>query len=244
MQPALRDLYTHAQNEDRTPVELSTRQRETRTRILTLAQSLMARFGTPLLKFSAVAAALHVTTRTLRFHFPDLDALLSALLVRHLDAICAAISEIPNNDPNCYQNRRAAYFTATRTPAGTLTPAHTLLVRDRHFLPEDELTPLEAYRHQIGVLLAGDLADFALGNLDLPHATQDQVEHALHNLRAAPNPAARPLAAPLAAPRPAAPRPASPIELTRNVAFVPPPSVFAEFARQCAESPRPATGPP
>jgi AcrR family transcriptional regulator len=240
MQPTLRNLYTHIQNEDRAPVELSTRQRDTRERVLTLGQSLMAKFGTSLLTFSAVAAALHVAPKTLRFHFADLDALLATLLVRHLDAICAAISEIPNDDPNRDHNRRAAYLMATRTPSGAHTPAHRLLVRDRHFLPEDALTPIEVYRHQIGILLAGDHAEFALDILDSPHATQDQIENALHTLRAAPQSAAHPLPAL----RPATPRPSSASDFVPNVAFVPPPSFFTELARQRAEPPGPATGPP
>ena len=240
MKLTLRDLCTHVQNEDRNPVELTTRQREIRERVLTLAQSLMARFGTTLLTFSAVAASLHITTRTLRFHFPDLDALLAILLLRHLDAILAAVSEVPNDHPNRDQARRAAYFIATRTAAGALTDAHTLLVRDRHFLPEDVLIPIEAYRHQIGILLAGDHAEFALGNLDIPLATQAQIENALHNLRPDPQPAARPTPAP----RPAAPRPSSEGAFIPNVAFVPPASFWVEIERERAERLAPATGPP
>jgi AcrR family transcriptional regulator len=246
MKLTLRDLYTHVQNEDRNPVDLTTRQRIALTRILTLAPSLMAKFGTPLLTFSAVAAALRMAPATVRFHFPDLDALLSTLLTRHLDALLAAVSEIPNEHPNRDQNRRAAYLTVTRTPSGALTQAHHLLVRDRHFLPEDALTPIEAYRHQIGTLLAGDHAEFALGILDIPHATVDQIENALRNLRPAQPPAASPQPAPNPRPvqAPAAPRLPAKGDFIPNVAYVPPPGFFEELARERAERPGPATGPP
>ena len=53
------------------------RQRETRERVLTYAQTLMAAAGTRTLKFSAVAAAVYVAPSTLRRHFADLDALLA-----------------------------------------------------------------------------------------------------------------------------------------------------------------------
>ena len=246
MQPNLRDLYTHVQNEDRNPVDLTTRQRIARARILTLAESLMAKFGTPLLTFSAVAAALRMAPRTVRFHFPDLDALLATLLVQHLDALLAAVSEIPNDHPNRDQNRRTAYLAITRTASGAFTSAHQLLVRDRQFLPEDALTQIEAYRHQIGALLAGDHAEFALGILDIPSATQEQIENALRNLRPAQPPAARPqpAASSLPAPRPAAPRLPAKGDFIPNVAFVPPPSFWAETERLRAERLAPATGPP
>ena len=241
MKLTLRELYTHVQNEDRNPVDLTTRQREARARILTLAESLMAKFGTPLLTLSAVAAALRMAPRTVRFHFADLDALLSTLLVRHLDALLAAVSEIPADDPNRDQNRRVAYLAATRTPSGAFTQAHHLLVRDRHFLPEDALTQIEAYRHQIGILLAGDHAEFALGNLDIPHATQDQIENALRNLRAAQPPVAHPLPTPRPqpAPRPAAPRLPAKGDFVPNVAYVPPPGFFEELERERATPPGP-----
>ena len=109
----------------------------------------------------------------------------------------------PNDDPNRDAKRRRAYLAATRTQSGALTDAHLLLLRDRHFLPQDELTHIEAYRHQIGILLAGDRAKFVLPILDNPHATPADIDARLGNLRAAP--AARPQPAP----RPAAPAPPS-----------------------------------
>ena len=77
MQTALRTTRTILQNAGHPAPDLTTRQRETRERILTYAQTLMAAAGTRTLKFSAVAAAVYVAPSTLRRHFADLDALLA-----------------------------------------------------------------------------------------------------------------------------------------------------------------------
>jgi AcrR family transcriptional regulator len=245
MQTSLRTARTILQNAGRPAPDLTTRQRDTRERVLTYAQTLMAACGALTLKFSTLAAAVHVAPSTLRHYFADLDDLLTVLVVRHLDTLLAALSETPNDDPNRDQNRRSAYLAATRTASGALTEAHLLLVRDRHFLPQDELTHIEAYRHQIGTLLAGDRAQLVLHTLDNPHATPDDIEALLGNLRAAPRPAARPQPAtsPLPAPRPAAPRLPAKGDFIPNVAYVPPPGFFEELERERAERPGPATFP-
>jgi AcrR family transcriptional regulator len=164
------------------------RQRNTRERILTHGQTLMAAVGTLTLKFSTLAAAIHVAPHTLRVHFADLDDLLTALLLRHLETLFAALTEIRETDPDHDTKRRSAYLAATRTPAGALAEAHLLLVRDRHFLPPDERDHIEAARHEIGTLLAGDRAQLVLPILDNPFATPGDIEALLGNLRATPAP--------------------------------------------------------
>jgi AcrR family transcriptional regulator len=222
MNTNLRTYRTILQNAGRPAPELTMRQRETRERILTYAQTLMAAVGTLTLKFSTLAAAIYVAPATLRRHFADLDALLTTLIVRHLDTILAAITEIPNTDPDRDAKRRAAYLAATRTPSGALTEAHLLLVRDSHALPQDELTNIEAYRHQIGILLAGDHAHLIFPILDNPRATHEEIEFLVANLRAIPTPhhAPRPQITP--------PRPQPPAEpdLAPFDPFIRPPSVF------------------
>jgi hypothetical protein len=57
---------------------------------------------------------------------------------------------------------RAAYLKAIQGPFGELTRCHTLLTRDRHLLPEEELSSIEPVFQGLGELLAGDLGAPAL----------------------------------------------------------------------------------
>jgi AcrR family transcriptional regulator len=222
METPLRIMRNIIDKHDGPPIALSTRQRETRERILTLGQSVLAKFGTPTLKFTILAAAMHISTSTVRFHFADLDALLSALVVRHLDRLVAAISEVPNDDPYCEHNRRAAYLKASRAPDGGLNEGHLLLVRDRHFLPRDVLANIEALRHQIGILLAGDRAQLALCVLDIPHVDPAELQNRLVGVC----PAARPPAPSVHAP--VRPTPERITWIVPHQPFIPPRSLRAE----------------
>jgi AcrR family transcriptional regulator len=126
MQIALRNAHTLLQNcsveltlSDAAPLpprlpagrpapDVTKRQRDTRERVLTYAQALMAACGTLTLKFPTLAAAVHVAPNTLRHHFADLDDLLTALVVRHLDTLFAALTETPNDIEALLGNLRAA----------------------------------------------------------------------------------------------------------------------------------------
>jgi AcrR family transcriptional regulator len=233
MNTQLRTSRTILQNAGRPAPELTTRQRETRERILTYAQTLMAAVGTLTLKFSTVAAAVYVAPSTLRRHFADLDTLLTALIVRHLDAILAALTEIPNTDPDRDAKRRSAYLAATRTQSGALAEAHLLLVRDRHFLPPEERDHIEAYHHQIGTLLAGDRAHLIFPILDNPCATPEEIEALLGNLRE--------VRETPQAPRPhlAPPQPRPPAEDDFELIdpFIRPPSVFDAILSEAMQHP-------
>jgi AcrR family transcriptional regulator len=246
MQTKLRTARTILQNAGRPAPNLTMRQRQTRERILTYGQTLMAAVGTLTLKFSTLAAAIHVAPTTLRRHFADLDDLLNALLIRHLDSLLAALTETPDTDPDRDAKRRATYLALTRTPSGALTEAHLLLVRDRPFLPPEERDRIEAYRHEIGTLLAGDRAQLVLPILDNPFATANDIAALLGNLREVREPHQ-------AAHRHAAlppPRPPSAVDFMPNKPFIPPPSFFAARepeAHQLATHIRagpPATPPP
>jgi AcrR family transcriptional regulator len=154
MQLSIRALRRHLDHAGHPPLPLTKRQAETRARILTLAQCLMAEFGAKSIKFTALAHALRIAPATLRFHFADHDALLAALLTCHLESLAETLAETPNAG----KERRAAYRAATRTTSDTLTEAHTLLRRDRRALHPEERAAIDTARRRIATLLAGDAA--------------------------------------------------------------------------------------
>ena len=158
MQPSIRALRRHLDHAGHPPLPLTKRQAETRARILTLAQCLMAEFGAKTIRFTALAHALRISPATLRFHFADHDALLAALLTGHLESLAETLAATPATGKNRRAERRAAYRAATRTPSGTLTEAHTLLRRDRHSLHPEERAAIDTTRRRIATLLAGDAA--------------------------------------------------------------------------------------
>jgi AcrR family transcriptional regulator len=202
-----RILRADAEDLERTPPELTQREQERDDRILTLGQGIMARRGSHALTMSGLAQALRIGAGTLRRHFVDLDALLAALLHRHLRDIVRALAEIPQDAPNRPQKLRAAYLAFTRSDLGGLTEAHLLLVRDRHLLPEDLLTPIERRRQAIGDRLAPGQAEAALGLLDMPCLDAPRIEAALAAIVAVPPDQARSAASPAPTP-PARPQPA------------------------------------
>jgi AcrR family transcriptional regulator len=156
MQPSIRALRRHLDHAGHPPLPLTKRQAETRARILTLAQCLMAEFGAKTIRFTALAHALRISPATLRFHFADHDALLAALLTDHLESLAETLAETPATGKNPYAERRAAYRAATRAPSGTLTEAHILLRRDRRALHPEERADIDTSRRRIATLLAGD----------------------------------------------------------------------------------------
>src|SRR5277367_2352441 len=162
-----RILRADAQDLERDPPALTPREQEQHTRILTLSEGVMARRGIHTMTASGLAQALCIGAGTLRRHFPDLDVLLATLIHRHLRKLARALREVPQGAPNRPQKLRAAYLTYTRGTPGGFTDAHLLLVRDRHLLPEDLLTPIDAARRNLGDLLAHGHAEQALGLLDM-----------------------------------------------------------------------------
>src|SRR5271157_2200115 len=106
------------------------RQLEREDRIVAGAQTAFAEHGRHTVTLTSMALALRIARSTLRHYFCDLDALLAEILHRHLHRLARALAEIPFDDPDLHQKRRAAYLAATRTPLGGLNEAHLLLVRD------------------------------------------------------------------------------------------------------------------
>jgi AcrR family transcriptional regulator len=196
-----RILRADAEDLEREPPALTQREQEQYTRILAIAEGIMARRGTHTMTASGLAQALHMGAATLRRHFADLDVLLATLVSRHLRKIGRALREVPQEAPDRPQKLRAAYLAYTRTNPGSLTDAHLLLVRDRHLLPEDLLTHIEVIRRGLGDTLAPGHAEAALGLLDLPCLDAPRIEAAFAAVTAAaeqPKPASpAPIAAPL-----------------------------------------------
>src|SRR5271170_909211 len=175
MTPA-RILRAKARAFDPSYFVLTPRQELREARILAFAQNLLAEEGRHNISFTSLAKALRMARATLSFHYVDLESLLGALIRRHLQALAAHLGEVPSDDPDFRQKRRAAYLSYTRTPRGGLTEAHRLYVRDRHTLPEDELESIELTRAGIGRALASDLAEEALILLDAQNLDATRIE--------------------------------------------------------------------
>jgi AcrR family transcriptional regulator len=172
------------------PKYLTDRERERRDNILRLGRSVLARHGRDRVRFIDLAVGLNLTQAAIRRHFVDIDALLADIIRRHLRALVAELAKIPQNAPDRDRKRRAAYIAFTRTPMGTLTPDHLLLVRDRHLLPDDERLPIELLRDEIGRIFAGDNFAVALELLDQPYLDAQEIEAKLAPHTAARRPAA------------------------------------------------------
>jgi AcrR family transcriptional regulator len=111
-----RILRAHALDLDPTLRDLTTRELERQERILKIAQSLFVRYGRHTITFRGLATAMKMATATLRKHYTCLDALLAALLHRHLQQITKAMGEVPQEAPNRAQapRRRRRLFRGAR----------------------------------------------------------------------------------------------------------------------------------
>jgi len=179
---------------------LTPRQQDREAAILHVAEVLMARFGRAKLTMTNFALAMRMSRATIRFHFVDLDCILSEILLRHLRAIACAIGAVPLDAPDLFAARRAAYLAATRT-FGAAKPAHRLLVRDRHILPPDLLQTVEQMRDIVAESVGGPQGAMVLPLLDLEEFQAAQIEAMVAALHApapkATEPAARPPSPPI-----------------------------------------------
>src|SRR5271156_5304234 len=178
MNTPARILRTTVENHHKRPTPTAA-QLAREERIVAGAQTAFAEHGRQRVTLTSMALALRIARSTLRHYFCDLDALLAEIIHRHLHRLARALAEIPFDDPDLHQKRRAIYLAATRTPLGGLNEAHLLLVRDRHLLPEDLLPAVEAHRISIGLLVAGPQAEQALPLLDAPAWTAETIDAAL-----------------------------------------------------------------
>jgi AcrR family transcriptional regulator len=127
--------------------------------IIECGRAVIAEKGFANITFAAFAVAMRIGIATLRRHFCDLDALLAHIVRLHLQAIAAAIGNIPADAPDPAAARRAAYLAYTRHPYGGFTPDHLLLTRDSLSLPADELEIITNIHQGLARLLAGPNCD-------------------------------------------------------------------------------------
>jgi AcrR family transcriptional regulator len=239
MNPSLRILRALA-DEIAPPPCRTRRQSDRHERVLSVAEGLMARFGCRGFTFRGLAIALRMATSTLRFHYVDLDAVCGDILRIHLRHIADAIGKVPYDAENRRQLQRVAYLAATRTAAGSLTDAHLILTRDRHFLPADELESIEDIRQGLSDILTGPGDPDILPVLDSPWIGPDQIAGAITLLTqvtrhpaSLPAPAPEPPPATTTRPPPAEPRAEPPAE--------PPAAAFVRFNIQDIPLPLPGS---
>ena len=163
-----RRLRARADSLDTAPPPRTKRQQQCYDRIMAIAPTLLAEFGPSNITIASLALALRITPAALRHLFVDIDDLLGAILLNHLENLAETIAAIPEAAPNARQARRAAYIAATRGTPGCLTIPHYLLVHTRHILPEDLLDRIDAHRAALAEALAGDMAASILFLLDDP----------------------------------------------------------------------------
>ncbi len=174
-------------------LQLSARERERQAVILAAGRRVLVNHGRAGIRLADLAIALGMAPGTIRRYFPDLDYLLGEILRTHLLAISSAIGNTLREamdatstgtlaGPQRQAVARAAYLAATRTVLGGHTEAHLLLLRERHHLPPDLLTNIEATRTALGEVLAGDHGAQALGLLDMPELSPAMIEGMLRVL--------------------------------------------------------------
>lgn len=81
-------------------------------RILDAAERLIAEAGPARVTLEAVAEVAHVSKGGLLYHFPTKEALLQAMIERHLNAIDERVSELQAADPAMAANGLLALLTA------------------------------------------------------------------------------------------------------------------------------------
>jgi len=174
--PPLRVLRARANAFTRPELARTAFEHKRHETIIDASRALMAEFGRNALTFTALAKALTMSRSTLERHFVDLDSILGEILTRHLIFLSKIIGDIAPDTPHCQQQRRAAYWEATRSAGGAFTEAHGLYLRERQAMPPDLAEGIEASRLALGQLLAGELAEEALALLDSPGLDPDRIE--------------------------------------------------------------------
>jgi AcrR family transcriptional regulator len=169
--PGVHRTLTHAQ-QDRQQLILQT------------GKIAMARYGRDTITMPEFSVGLRLTTAQIRWHYPDLDNLLGAILRDHLNNILKAINDaVPYaDDPDPYQAARAAYYGFTRGALGTFNEAHTLFLRDRNKLPEDEIESVNILFESLAYYLGGEHGWRALEMLNTDGVALATIEEAMAEL--------------------------------------------------------------
>ena len=185
MRTPTRILRADADDIERGPPGLTSREQEQYERILAVAETVMARHGAHTMTLGGLTLALRMSSGALRRYFSDLDGLLATVIGRHLQNIARALGEIPQDAPDRPQKLRAAYRAFTRTTGGDFIDAHLLLVRDRLLLPKGLLSSIEATRLELGELLCPGYGALTIDVLDMRSLGGPTVEAALAAIAAA-----------------------------------------------------------
>jgi AcrR family transcriptional regulator len=193
-----RILRDQADSLTRRKDNFNARQRDRENRILLTAPHLFAKNTRSTINLTNMAAALAISTATLRQHFVDLDALLFEILYRHLMTLAKALGDIPHNSEDMPKARRAAWLAATRSQWGSFTENHLLFTRDRNTLPEDLREAIADSYRGLGERLAPGFGIEILALLDAEIADLSTIEIAVAavNAAAAPQSPAPPAAKP------------------------------------------------
>jgi AcrR family transcriptional regulator len=191
----------------RPPLREQDRQR--RAYILEAAEKIFATHGRANITLKNFAIAISLSEQTMRRHATDLHHLFGIVLTRHLDAILAAIGQIPAHRQD---RRRAEYLRLIRETHTDTARLHILFLRERFTLPPDQLEPLEQQRRIIGHLVGGNTWEATLALLDCPTLSPDTIESMLA------------AGAQTATPQPAAPEPRRAAIFARPVATPPVPT--------------------
>jgi AcrR family transcriptional regulator len=163
---------------------LTNAQQDRQKLILQTGRIAMARYGRDTITMPEFSVGLRLTPAQIRFHYPDLDNLLGAILRDHIKNIIQAIHEaVPYaDDPDPYQAARAAYFGFTRGALGTFNEAHQLFLRDRNKLPEDEIESVNILFESLAYFVGGEHGWHALGMLNTDGVSLATIEEAMSEL--------------------------------------------------------------
>jgi AcrR family transcriptional regulator len=163
------------------PAAPSKRQLATRNRILVVAEALFGEYGYENFTPRLLADALTMEPRTLHRYFADLEVLLAAILLAHLQKLTNIFAQIPPGTENRGRQWREAYVAATHTTFGEITNTHALLLKHLHTLPED-LAPVIQQMHAVLTLnLASTLGEEIMQQLDSPRPDLKSIESHLQN---------------------------------------------------------------
>jgi AcrR family transcriptional regulator len=181
----IRALVAHLEGARR---PLTPTQQDRQTYILQAGRLAITQFGFDSLKMPQFGLGLRLTPAQIRWHYPDLENLLDAILRDHLETIANAIDDSIQdpNDPDRHQTARAAYFAATRDANGRFTEAHRLFLQNRHHLPEDEAKTIDISVGNLARTLGGDTnGTEALNLLNTETHTLADIEDAMTGLTSA-----------------------------------------------------------
>lgn len=167
---------------------LTPRQQAWEERLIAFATACFAEHGVADFSLARFACFAGVSPQTIVLHFCDLDALFYLILKTHIEALATALAAITETAPDRLQHRIQTYLAHTRSPQGTLTNPHLLLVRDREWLPMDLRQRIEPMRLDLGRAIAGNHAEAAIAALDDTNLTPDHISNVIHALLAIPPP--------------------------------------------------------